>query len=181
MIKTEQPPTTPDSLRKSLGLGVLQTGQPSTGSETEDEEQSREVAVLTVPAIASSVVVKDNDAADDYIKARNLLYTQIEMVGNLTKEAQLLAQQTLNPRAFEAFNQCATLLRTLTQDLLGLQKSFKDIKKGDEKFDPPPAVSNTTTNSVTQNFVGSSAELAAFIANTNRELDKATVTDVTPK
>lgn len=156
-------PNSEDALRETLGLGVDE-------GRAGGEETPRLPAVLDVPEIQSASDFKDNDAADDYIKARNLIYAQIKVVGDMFAESASLAQQTLNPRAFEAFNSTGTLLRTLTQDLLLLQKSFKEIKKGDDKFLPAPT---TTTNSLTQNFIGTTADLNAMVQAANKQMDDA--------
>lgn len=158
-------PNSEDALRETLGLGVDE-------SRGDKDESPRLPAILEIPDVKSSADFKDNDAADDYIKARNLIHAQLKVVGNMFAESASLAQSTLNPRAFEAFNSTGTLLRTLTQDLLLLQKSFKEIKKGDDKFLPlplPPA--STTTNTITQNFIATSADVAMMVEMANKQMD----------
>lgn len=155
-------PNSEDALRETLGLGVDE-------SRSNEEETPRVPAVLEIPEIKSAADFKDNDAADDYIKARNLIHAQLKVVGDMFAESASLAQSTLNPRAFEAFNSTGTLLRTLTQDLLLLQKSFKEIKKGDDKFLPPPPPQST--NTITQNFMATTADVAAMVALANKQMD----------
>jgi hypothetical protein len=59
------------------------------------------------------------------------------MTTNALASALAVAKETEHPRAFESFNSLASTARTLTQDLLGMQKVFKEITKGRSELEPP--------------------------------------------
>jgi hypothetical protein len=60
--------------------------------------------------------------------------------------ALAVANETEHPRAFESFNSLATTARGLTQDLLALQKIFKEVTKGRAELDPPPPTATVNVN-----------------------------------
>lgn len=88
-----------------------------------------ELIPFEMKEVATSVPeVEDNtDIRDDYVTARNLTHTLIEMSGSAIQGALVVAIQTQHPKAFSVFNELATTMRGLSKDLLEMQKIYKEI------------------------------------------------------
>lgn len=117
--------------------------------ETGDVEP-RVPAVFEIKDVPS-VVVKDeekelSDVQVDYIHARNITYTLIDMLGSSLAGALRVAEDSEHPRAYSVVNELAGTMRELAQDLLALQKSHKDVVKGTQDEAKPQVVNNTQNN-----------------------------------
>lgn len=130
---------TPDSLPNGEGV--------DTGEFEEYVDEPRPPVVFEIKEIATTVPdLAQSDAKVDYVHARNHTYTLLDMTTQALARALEVAKETEHPRAFESFNSLAATARSLTQDLLGLQKVFKDITKGRQELEPPPPTTNVQVN-----------------------------------
>lgn len=77
----------------------------------------------TVPDLAST------DAKTDYVKARNITHTLLQMTGDAVASSLQVAQDTEHPRAYNVFNELVNTMRNLTKDLLDMQKVYKEVTK----------------------------------------------------
>jgi hypothetical protein len=85
---------------------------------------------LQVDAIETSVPdLEQSDAKNDYVVTRNHTYALLKATSTAVGRALAVVKETEHPRAFESFNSLVSTARLLTQDLLSLQKSFKEITK----------------------------------------------------
>ena len=91
-----------------------------------------EVKETSVPDLLLS------DAKVDYAYARSLNYTLLNLTTQALARALVVVNETEHPRAFESFNSLAATVRGLNQDLLAMQKVYKEITKGRTEMDPPP-------------------------------------------
>lgn len=122
-----------DELKTALGI----LNQNPAADEMEDDSEPLPPAKLEVKVVESSVPdLALSDAKVDYVMARNLTYTLLDKVGDALAGALQVAQQSEHPRAYECVNQLATTMRGLTQDLIGFQKTFKEVVKGRTEFAP---------------------------------------------
>lgn len=143
-----------DSLKEALGItapeGSEQTTNPFEGDMTGLEdymEEPKEPAKFEVQEIPTSVPdLNQTDAKVDYVVARNHTYTLLTMTSQAVARALQVAQETEHPRAFESFNSLVTTARLLTQDLLGMQKVFKEVTKERPEMTPAPATNQTQVN-----------------------------------
>lgn len=87
-----------------------------------------------------------SDAKVDYAYARSMNYTLLNMTTQALARALQVVNETEHPRAFESFNSLATTVRGLTQDLLALQKVYKEVTKGRTEMEPPPPAPTTNVN-----------------------------------
>lgn len=138
-----------DIMRQTLGMApadqVKENHFPDgTADEDFDPPVPQVLDIKETPSVLSTI--KDSDIAHDYVFARNMTYTLLELTGNSLAGAAKVAQETEHPRAYGVFNELAATMRLLTQDLLSMQKVFKDIKKDDIVLTPPSTVIQSQTN-----------------------------------
>lgn len=100
----------------------------------------------TIPDIASS------DLKEDYVEARNVTYTLMEMTGRALNGALEVAIESQHPKAYDSFNALAQTMRGISKDLLEFQKIYKEIVNNS------PRVANITQNNIT---VGEGGEIVA--------------------
>lgn len=133
-----------DIIRRALGMDV-QSVQENALVKIEDTTQE----------------VDDNVEIDfDYV--RDNLQELISHGKEAIEELLLIAKQSQHPRAFEVV---ATLLKAtadINSDLLGLHKKKNELK-------PQQASHSKGVNTVNQLFVGSTAELQAFLENQKKK------------
>ena len=122
---------------------------------------AKEPAVLVVSPVESTLSnnPEKSDMAADYIYARNLNYALLETMGGVLASAVRVAIESEHPRAYEAANALAGTLMNVQKELLGLQKTFKDVVK-DNPHAPSAMTVNNTTNNV---FTGSTHDLMALL------------------
>lgn len=156
-----------------------------TGEFSEFMDEPRPPAEYKLQDIQTSVPdLNSSDMKADYVHARNNTYTLLDMTTKAVADALSVASDTQHPRAFESFNSLVSTARLLTQDLLAMQKVFKDVTRG------RPEVEQTTTNvqvngdvNVQQNK-GTTQDLLSII---NAAIADGSITpidtavDVTPK
>jgi hypothetical protein len=126
-------------------LGITPSGEDivdrmdSSGEFDEFKDEPRPEVKFELQVKETSVPdLQLSDAKVDYAYARSMNYTLLEMTTQALARALAVANETEHPRAFESFNSLATTARGLTQDLLALQKVFKEVTKGRTELDPPP-------------------------------------------
>lgn len=190
---------TQENMRSSLGLDDVPgfdfappgVGIPPAGHEPEEPREPVELEILEI----ESDIKKDTSTSDharDYLYARNLLHAQLSVTTRVFAESAAVAIETGNPRSIQAFNETATALRTMTQDLLGLQKAFTAVKK--EIASAPPPTTEGIPNGeggapvgkVAAAFVGTHEELMQLVNRVRAEASHANrtiidATEVTPK
>lgn len=151
-----------DRLKDTLGL-LADTGFPvkSVDSDFDSEivgSKGAEVIPFVMKEVKTNVPESENsDIREDYITSRNLTHTLIEMAGSAIEGALSVAIETQHPKAFSVFNELATTMRGLSQDLLNMQKIYKEIsaeKAAKQEADAAAAAANMAKGSgkVTQNF-----------------------------
>ena len=188
---------TQENMRSSLGLDDVPgfefaspgVGIPSAGNEP---EEPRDPVTLEIVEIESDIRNGSpvSDHARDYLYARDLLHAQLLITSRVFAESAAVAIETGNPRSIQSFNETASALRNMTQDLLGLQKAFTAVKK--EMANVPTVVPETpnsegvaTVGKVAAAFVGTHEELMQLVSKVrteaNREKTTIDVTEVKPK
>lgn len=92
-------------------------------------QRGGEVIPFEMKQVPTSVPVVEecSDIRDDYVTARNITHTLIEMGGSAIQGALDVAIQTQHPKAYTVFNELATTMRGLSKDLLEMQKIYKEI------------------------------------------------------
>lgn len=155
-----------DLMRETLGMapeGTPTIDNPPMGEDGE-ERPFRPPATLEIvvkPSTLDNDTLKDNDLAQDYIYARNLTHTLLQLVGNQLAGAAKVAEETEHPRAFGVFNELASTMRNVIQDLLGLQKVFKEVKRDDPYVAAgmPPAPASTQIENQTNIYNGNTTDI----------------------
>lgn len=163
-----------DSVTNALGLtpeGIVDGGE---FDQYKDQERDPSENVLDIPAIETSVPdLQDSDAKIDYVIARNHTYALLGATTQAVGRALAVAKETEHPRAFESFNSLVATARTLTQDLLALQKAFKEVTKGRPEMETTPVVTvNVNGNGSTSLIPGISGPPASA-ADLMKELQQA--------
>lgn len=110
--------------------------------------------------VDSSQIV--NDAEEDVEFSREKMKELIELSSQAIDNMMALAAETEHPRAFEVLSNMIKQTSEMSQDLVKLQKTRKDITQKEESG---PS-GGTTNNSI---FVGSTDELQKFLKNKNNE------------
>lgn len=122
--------------------------------EIQDElEEKNEIIEEPKFEVSRSQIVTDTEADIEYSrdKMKNLIDQSCEAINQM----MALASESEHPRAFEVLSTMIKHTSEMTQDLVKLQKTRKDITQ--DKNGPS---STTTNNSI---FVGSTTELQKFL------------------
>lgn len=129
---------------------------PEDGEENLDEDLPHvEPPKFEVMEVESTVPDLDStDAKTDYVKARNITHTLLHMTGDAVAGALAVAKESEHPRAFGVFNELVGTMRTLTQDLLAMQKVYKEVTK-----DRPETI-NLIQNNTQINTEGGAANVS---------------------
>lgn len=88
--------------------------------------------------------IENSDLKDDYIEARNITYTLVEMTGRVLQGSMDVALESQHPKAYDSFNALANTMRGIAKDLIEHQKIYKDIIRDSAKANK--AVYNITQN-----------------------------------
>ena len=124
---------------------------------------STEVVVEETKSIERATPAPDrltkDDITRDYEYTRGNLYSIIEKGQEAIDGILELAQESEMPRAYEVAGQLIKSVSDATDKLMDLQKKLKDVNE-EEKTKGPSTVNNAL-------FVGSTAELAKMIKNTD--------------
>jgi hypothetical protein len=162
-----------DSVINALGLtpdGNVDNGE---FDEYKDQERDPSENVLAIPEVETSVPdLQDSDAKIDYVIARNHTYALLGATTQAVGRALAVAKETEHPRAFESFNSLVATARTLTQDLLALQKAYKEVTKGRPEMETTPIVTVNVSNGTTELKPGLSGPPASA-ADLMKELQEA--------
>ncbi len=97
----------------------------------------------------------NNDTEDDVEYSRKKMKELIDISSESISNMMNLASETEHPRAFEVLSNMIKQASEMSQDLLQLQKTRKDITQSKEE-----SRGGTTNNSI---FVGSTDELQKFL------------------
>ena len=97
----------------------------------------------------------NNDTEDDAEYSRKKMKELIDISSESISNMMNLASETEHPRAFEVLSNMIKQASEMSQDLLQLQKTRKDITQSKEE-----SRGGTTNNSI---FVGSTDELQKFL------------------
>ncbi|BAU39997.1 hypothetical protein [Ralstonia phage RSP15] len=150
-------------LKESLGISdsqetdTTQTAASFFGVSTEESEDfnGEEVPHVEPPKfelVEVESTVPDlisTDAKTDYVKARNITHTLLGMTGDAVAGALAVAKESEHPRAYGVFNELVATMRTLTQDLLAMQKVYKEVTK-----DRPETINVIQNNTQINNSEG---------------------------
>lgn len=105
----------------------------------------------------------DSDLENDYYHARQVLRGLI-LNGELTLDALLcVAQDMQNPRAYEVAGQLIKTIGEVTKDLIGLQKTMKELKREQVGDNKPNVVNAENVQNNTYVFNGTTADLQKMI------------------
>jgi len=101
----------------------------------------------------------DKKMDDDYEFSRDVYYDLIEKGRDGIEEMLELAKQSEHPRAFEVLSGMIKNVSDVSDRLMALNKTKKQI----EQLDKPKELPNGTTNN--NIFIGSTTELQRFLHN----------------
>lgn len=116
--------------------------------------------------------LNQSDAKTDYAFARSMNYTLLRMTTKALAKALAVADDTEHPRAFESFNSLAATARGLTQDLVNLQKIYKEVTKGRPEMEPAATVPQTTSNDTPKTPSGTTTDIMQLL---QESIDNGTI------
>ena len=130
-----------------------------------DELASKLERHLPPEKIRPKAVIVPDDVQDDYEFSRDTLKNLISTGMNSLDALAELARESEHPRAFEVLSKSIKDIGDVTDKLMALQKSTKDIKsdKGSNTEGSP----NITNNNL---FVGSTTDLQRMIIHSNKKI-----------
>ena len=123
----------------------------------EDAEEKLEITEIPQIEVSSSQIVNDTETDIEY--SRDKMKSLIDQSCEAINHMMALASDSEHPRAFEVLSTMIKHTSEMSQDLVKLQKTRKDITQ--EKSGPS---STTTNNSI---FVGSTTELQKYLKKNN--------------
>ncbi len=123
----------------------------------EDTEEKLEITETPQIEVSSSQIVNDTETDIEY--SRDKMKSLIDQSCEAINHMMALASDSEHPRAFEVLSTMIKHTSEMSQDLVKLQKTRKDITQ--EKSGPS---STTTNNSI---FVGSTTELQKYLKKNN--------------
>ena len=123
----------------------------------EDAEEKLEITEIPQIEVSSSQIVNDTETDIEY--SRDKMKSLIDQSCEAINHMMALASASEHPRAFEVLSTMIKHTSEMSQDLVKLQKTRKDITQ--EKSGPS---STTTNNSI---FVGSTTELQKYLKKNN--------------
>jgi len=103
----------------------------------------------------------NNDTEDDVEYSRQKMKELIDMSSEAIQNMMALAAETEHPRAFEVLSNMIKQASEMSQDLVKLQKTRKEITQSKEESN-----GKTTNNAI---FVGSTNELQKFLKNRDND------------
>ena len=129
------------------------------------EDETPEVApenleIAQIPQIEVSNAQIVNDTETDVEYSREKMKSLIDQSCEAINQMMALASESEHPRAFEVLSAMIKHTSEMSQDLVKLQKTRKEITQ--EKNGP----SSTTNNSI---FVGSTTELQKYLKGKNED------------
>jgi hypothetical protein len=103
-----------------------------------------------------------NDTEKDVEYSRAKMKELIDQSSEAINHMMALASESEHPRAFEVLSNMIKDASNMTQDLVKLQKTRKDITQSKDEY----SGGNTTNNAI---FVGSTTQLQKFLKEKNKE------------
>lgn len=103
----------------------------------------------------------NNDTENDVEYSRKKMKELIDMSSEAIQNMMALAAETEHPRAFEVLSNMIKQASEMSQDLVKLQKTRKEITQSKEE-----SKGGTTNNAI---FVGSTNELQKFLKNRDND------------
>ena len=125
----------------------------------EDTEEKFEISEIPQIEVSNSQIVNDTETDLEY--SRDKMKSLIDQSCEAINHMMALASDSEHPRAFEVLSTMIKHTSEMSQDLIKLQKTRKDITQ--EKRGPS---STTTNNSI---FVGSTTELQKYLKKNNED------------
>tara|TARA_R100001460_G_scaffold73912_1_gene114833 strand:- start:40 stop:459 length:420 start_codon:yes stop_codon:yes gene_type:complete len=125
----------------------------------EDTEEKFEISEIPQIEVSNSQIVNDTETDLEY--SRDKMKSLIDQSCEAINHMMALASDSEHPRAFEVLSTMIKHTSEMSQDLIKLQKTRKDITQ--EKSGPS---STTTNNSI---FVGSTTELQKYLKKNNED------------
>ena len=116
-------------------------------------EENLEIIDTTAKSVSPAQITKDAEKDIEY--SRDKMKSLIDQSCEAVNLMMALASESEHPRAFEVLSTMIKHTSEMTQDLVGLQKTRKDITQDKN------APGNSTTNNAI--FVGSTTELQRFL------------------
>ena len=110
--------------------------------------------------VESSQIVNDTEKDVEY--SRDKMKELIDQSCEAINQMMALASESEHPRAFEVLSNMIKHTSDMTQDLVKLQKTRKEITQDKNA----PNSGNTTNNAI---FVGSTTELQKFLKKKNED------------
>lgn len=107
---------------------------------------------------------KDDSAMEDFTFSRANIREVVENGADAIAKLAVIADQSQNPRAFEVLAKLMDTVVNASDKLLLIQKSIKELEKASD-----PHNEEGRQRITNQLFVGSTAELAAMIANSRAQ------------
>ena len=121
--------------------------------DNEITDATEENYQITKDAVSNSQII--NDTENDIEYSRDKMKSLIDQSCEAINQMMALASESEHPRAFEVLSAMIKHTSDMSQDLIKLQKTRKDITQ--EKNGP---TNSTTNNSI---FVGSTTDLQKFL------------------
>jgi len=121
--------------------------------DNETIEATEENYQITKDAVSNAQII--NDTEDDIEYSRDKMKSLIDQSCEAINQMMALASESEHPRAFEVLSAMIKHTSDMSQDLIKLQKTRKDITQ-----EKNAAAKSTTNNSI---FVGSTTDLQKFL------------------
>jgi len=125
----------------------------------EDAAENLEIAQIPQIEVSNAQIVNDTETDVEY--SREKMKSLIDQSCEAINQMMALASESEHPRAFEVLSAMIKHTSEMSQDLVKLQKTRKEITQ--EKNGPS---STTTNNSI---FVGSTTELQKYLKGKNED------------
>tara|TARA_B110000495_G_C23012447_1_gene598983 strand:- start:1276 stop:1692 length:417 start_codon:yes stop_codon:yes gene_type:complete len=125
----------------------------------EDAAENLEIAQIPQIEVSNAQIVNDTETDVEY--SREKMKSLIDQSCEAINQMMALASESEHPRAFEVLSAMIKHTSEMSQDLVKLQKTRKEITQ--EKNGPS---STTTNNSI---FVGSTTELQKYLRDKKKD------------
>ena len=124
-------------------------------------ELEKNITIIEKPRrVSQEKIVSDTEKDVEY--PRGKMKELIDQSSEAINQMMALASESEHPRAFEVLSNMIKDASQMTQDLVKLQKTRKDITQEKDIT----SQSNTTNNAI---FVGSTTQLQKFLKKQNKE------------
>ena len=124
-------------------------------------ELEKNITIIEKPRrVSQEKIVSDTEKDVEYTRGK--MKELIDQSSEAINQMMALASESEHPRAFEVLSNMIKDASQMTQDLVKLQKTRKDITQEKDIT----SQSNTTNNAI---FVGSTTQLQKFLKKQNKE------------